>query len=46
MTYEGIDLTAFVDVTHFTMFYKALIIMGLFWVFSTWHEQCLTIPRL
>ena len=46
VTYGGRKSTAFADVMYFTMFYKALIMNGLSQAVSSWHEQCLTKPRL
>jgi hypothetical protein len=46
VTCEGIGSTSFVDAMNFTMFYKVLIIRRLSAVDFSWHEQCLTKPRL
>jgi hypothetical protein len=46
VTREGMESTSFVDAMNFTMFYKVLIIRRLSAADFSWHEQCLTKPRL
>ncbi|AZR42355.1 hypothetical protein [Marinobacter salarius] len=46
VTLEGMGATSFVDAMNFTMFYKMLIIRHLSTDDFSWHEQCLTKPRL
>ena len=46
VTREGMGSTSFVDAMNFTMFYKVLIIRRLSTADFSWHEQCLTKPRL
>ena len=46
VTNEGMNLTGFAYVMHFTMFYKDMIIVALPSTISSWHEQCLLRLRL
>ena len=46
VTRQGMGSTSFVDAMNFTMFYKVLIIRRLSTADFSWHEQCLTKPRL